>query len=196
MIYGGIDYSLNCPCVCIYDSSLGKLSHDTCQYYFQQHNVSQKEKERRDSLKLKNIHPSEQYEWLDDYHRYFGLADYFLSILIQYNVSIVAMENYSLGSHGKVFNIAECTSALKQFMMLTGIKFYTFPPTYVKRTFSGKGNADKMMMGEVYKQKYNVDISLLFDKQNCWDSPMSDVIDSHAMLYTYFNGDDNKKYGL
>ena len=121
MIYGGIDYSLNCPCLCIYDDSLGEFSHDTCEYYFQQHSVSEKEKERRLELKLKNIHPSVQYEWKDDHHRFFGLADYFLSILIQYGVSIVAMENYSLGSTGKVFNIAECTAALKQFMMLTAL---------------------------------------------------------------------------
>ena len=196
MIYGGIDYSLNCPCLCIYDDSLGEFSHDTCEYYFQQHSVSEKEKERRLELKLKNIHPSVQYEWKDDYHRFFGLADYFLSILIQYGVSIVAMENYSLGSTGKVFNIAECTAALKQFMMLTGIKFYMFPPTYVKRTFSGKGNADKEKMGIAYNEKYNINISQLFQKSDYWDSPVSDIIDSHAMLYTYFYGDDNKKYGI
>ena len=77
---------------------------------------------------------------------------------------------------------------------MTGIKFYTFPPCYVKKTFSGKGNAVKENMGMAYKQKYGVDISVLFEKDGSWDSPMSDIVDSHAMLYTYFNGLDNVKY--
>jgi Holliday junction resolvasome RuvABC endonuclease subunit len=196
MIYGGIDYSLQCPCLCVYDSSLGELSHDTCHYYFQQYKVSDKEIERRSELKLKNIHPSTQYLWKDEYHRYLGLADYFLSILLQYRVEVVAMEDYALGAKGRVFNIAECTGVLKQLMTLVGIKFYTFPPMYVKKVFSGKGNAMKEDMGNMYKTKYGVDISSLFEKDGNWDSPISDIVDSHAMLYTYFNGFDNEKYGV
>lgn len=196
MIYGGIDYSISCPSLCIYDDSLGALSHNTCKYYFQQHNVSDREVERRRDLKLDNIHPSVQYKWKDDHHRFFGLADWFLSILIQHRVEVVAMEDYALGAQGKVFNIAECTGVLKQFMMLTGIKFYTFPPCYVKKTFTGKGNALKEDMGHEYKNKYGVDVSSLFEKDEDWGSPISDIVDSHAMLYTYFNGNDNLKYGI
>lgn len=196
MIYGGIDYSISCPSLCIYDDSFGALSHSTCKYYFQQHNVSDREVERRRDLKLDNIHPSVQYKWKDDHHRFFGLADWFLSILIQHRVEVVAMEDYALGAQGKVFNIAECTGVLKQFMMLTGIKFYTFPPCYVKKTFTGKGNALKEDMGHEYKNKYGVDVSSLFEKDEDWGSPISDIVDSHAMLYTYFNGNDNLKYGI
>ena len=196
MIYGGIDYSISCPSLCIYDDSLGAFSHNTCKYYFQQHNVSDREIERRRELKLENIYPSVQYKWTDDYHRFFGLADWFLSILIQYRVEVVAMEDYALGAQGKVFNIAECTGILKQLMMLTNIKFYTFPPTYVKKTFAGKGNANKEDMGHEYKNKYGVDISSLFEKDEDWGSPISDIVDSHAMLYTYFHGNDNLKYGI
>ena len=196
MIYGGIDYSITCPSLCIYDDSLGAFSHNTCKYYFQQHNVSDREVERRRELKLENIYPSVQYKWKDDYHRFFGLADWFLSILIQYRVEVVAMEDYAFGAQGKVFNIAECTSFLKNFMMLTGIKFYTFPPCYVKKTFTGKGNALKEDMGAEYKKKYGVDVSSLLEKQDDWGSPISDIVDSHAMLYTYFNGMDNLKYGI
>lgn len=195
MIYGGIDYSISCPSLCIYDDRLGEFSHSTCKYYFQQHNVSDKERERRRELKLENIHPSVQYKWTDDYHRFFGLADWFLSILIQYRVEVVAMEDYALNAQGKVFNIAECTSFLKNFMMLTGIKFYTFPPCYVKKTFAGRGNAMKEDMGREYERKYGVNISSLFEKDDDWGSPISDIVDSHAMLYTYFNGVDNLKYG-
>lgn len=195
MIYAGIDYSISSPSICIYDDSKGKFSHETCEYYFQQHNVSDKEQERRLELKLKNIHPTRQYKWKDDYHRFFALADWSLSILIQYHVEIVAMEDYALGAQGKVFNIAECTGVLKHLMMLTGIRFYTFPPCYVKKTFTGKGNALKEDMGHEYKKKYGADISNLLEKNDNWDSPISDIVDSHAMLYTYFNGNDNEKYG-
>lgn len=194
MIYCGIDYSISCPSLCIYDDAKGEFTHKNCEYYFQQYGVSDREIERRRELKLDNIHPSVQYKWKDDYHRFFSLADWALSILIQYRVKVVAMEDYALGAQGRVFNIAECTSILKQMMMLTGIKFHTFPPCYVKKTFTGKGNATKDIMGMAYYEKYGINVSSLFEKDDNWDSPISDIVDSHAMLYTYFNGIDNKKY--
>ena len=188
MVYAGIDYSINCPCVCIYNDDDGKFNHDNCTYFFQQNNVSKKEIERRNNLNLKNIRCSNQYKWKNNYARYLALADYFISILIQYDVSVVAMEDYALNGSGKVFNIAECTYTIKNLMFLCGIKVYTYPPTYVKRIFTTKGNADKDLMCSCYTMRYNVNIPNMFECDNT-DSPVSDIIDSHAMLYAYFNGD-------
>lgn len=193
MIYAGIDYSLNCPCICVYDDTLGCLHHNTCKYYFQQYHISNKNKNKWFKLNFKNIFPSEQYKWNDNYHRFLVLADYFLSIIIQYDVSIVAIEDYSLGSQGKIFNIAECTSILKYFLMLCNIKLYAFPPTHIKKIFSGKGNANKELMGSSYKEKYDVDMSKVFETDGLWSSPISDIVDSHAAIYTYFNNNENNE---
>lgn len=192
MVYAGIDYSINCPCICIYDSDAGELNHDTSLYFFSQYGVSKKEEMRRHELDVKNIFPSVQYKWKDTYSRYLGLADYFLSLMIQYDVSVVSMEDYSLGSKGRVFNIAECTAILKNLMLMSGIRFYAFPPMYVKKIFSKKGNADKEYMITSYAMRYGVDISSIFGKTGHTESPISDIVDSHAMLYTLLNGDIEK----
>lgn len=186
MVYGGIDYSINCPCICIYDDSKGNFSHSTSEYYFYQHNVSKKEQERWETLNLENIHPVAQMEWNDNTSRYLALADFFLSILLQYDVKIVAMEDYAMGANGRVFNIAECTGYLKQMMMLVGIEFHPFAPTLVKRVFSGKGNADKEFMVKTYGMRYSQSIPDIFGKHGYFESPVSDIVDSHAMLFTYF----------
>ena len=186
MIYGGIDYSITCPCLCIYNDKDGAFSHDTCTYFFQK---SSKAKIQSKDPRLQNINPSIQYSWKNDQYRFLALADYFLSILIQYDVKVVAMEGYAMAAKGKVFDIAECTSSLKQFMALTGIEFVTFPPPYVKRIFSGKGNASKEEMCDEYLRKYGVDISSILNGK--YSSPVSDIVDSHAMLFTLFNGDKN-----
>ena len=162
MVYAGIDYSISCPAICVYDSDSGPYTHSNCVYYYCQKGVSDREKERRSLLNLSNIHHAFQYDWKDTYHQYFGTADFFMSILLQYSVEEVAMEDYALGAIGRVFDIAEATGILKNFMMLSGIKFTVFAPTTVKKVFSGKGNSNKEGMLTAYKLRYHIDISSLF----------------------------------
>jgi len=190
MVYAGIDYSLNCPAMCIYNSDDGDFSHQNCRYYFNQRNLSQKEQLLRKSWDIPNIFPNTQFD-IDDYiPRYTLLADWFISILVLEGAKIVAMEDYALGAQGKVFNIAECTYALKSLMYSIGLEVHRFPPTLVKKHFTGKGNANKDLMVENYDLKYNIDIKSILCK-NTSDSPVSDIVDSHAMLYAYF--EENKE---
>lgn len=190
MVRAGIDYSINCPCMCVWDDEEGPLSHSTCRYYFCQHGVSAKESDRRKALGLENIFPGTQMDWKTETARYLGLADWFLSIMVIEGVEEVAMEAYALGANGRVFNIAECTGTLKTMMALLGIQFTAYPPTMVKKIFSGKGNANKDVMVAAYKSKYSVGIDELLGKPGVSDSPISDIVDSHAMLYTHMNKGD------
>lgn len=190
MIYAGIDYSLNCPAMCIYNSDDGDFSHQNCRYYYNQNNISHKEQLLFKVWDIPNIYPKEQYHITEYIPRYIILADWFISILMLENVSIVAMEDYAIAAQGKVFNIAECTMILKSLMFSIGLNVYRFPPTTVKKYFCGKGNANKDLMVEAYNQKYNVDIMNILNKKSS-DSPVSDIVDSHAMLYTYFKEQEN-----
>ena len=92
MVRAGIDYSINCPCMCVWDDTEGPLSHTSCRYYFCQHGVSVKESERRRALGLENIFPGIQMEWKTETARYIGLADWFLSIMVIEGVEEEAME--------------------------------------------------------------------------------------------------------
>lgn len=186
MIYGGIDYSLNCPALCVYDDDDGDFSHSTCRYWFNQNNVSKKEEMMRKNWDVPNIFPQSQWHIEEPMERYFVLADWFISILVLEGVKIVAMEDYALGASGLVFNIAECTGTLKMLMHSIGIEVHKYPPTAVKKTFTGKGNADKDKMVEAYFDKYGVSMPDLLHRKGS-ASPVSDVVDSHAMLYHYFN---------
>ena len=68
----------------------------------------------------------------------------------------------------------------------TGIEIHKYAPTAVKKSFCGKGNAGKDLMVAAYKDKYNVSMEDLLHKTGV-GSPVSDVVDSHAMLYHHFN---------
>lgn len=186
MVYAGIDYSITCPAICVYDTETGEFNHSNCVYYYYQKGVSDREQERRNLLNLSNIHHGFQYDWKDVYHKYFAAADFFMSILLQHGVEEVAMEDYALGGIGRVFDIAEATGVLKNLMMLSGIKITVFAPTTVKKVFSGKGNAKKDLMISAYKLRYQTDIPNLFEKIGDYGSPISDIVDAHAMLFTYF----------
>lgn len=185
MVYGGIDYSLNCPALCVYDEDDGAFSHSTCRYWFNQNNVSKKEEMMRKAWDVPNIFPQTQFKIEEPMERYFVLADWFISILVLEGVKTVAMEDYALGASGLVFNIAECTGTLKTLMHSIGIEVHKYPPTAVKKTFAGKGNADKDRMVEAYAEKYGVSMADLLHRKGS-ASPVSDVVDSHAMLYHHF----------
>lgn len=190
MIYAGIDYSLNCPAMCIYNSDDGEFTHQNCRYYFNQNHLSQKEQLLRKSWDISNIYPNTQFSIEDYIPRYIVLADWFISILVLEDVKIVAMEDYALGAQGKVFNIAECTMILKQYMYMIGLEVKRYSPKLVKKYFTGNGNANKDLMVATYNSKYNVDIQKILCKTNS-DSPVSDIVDSHCMLYAYFMENKN-----
>ena len=186
MVYGGIDYSINCPALCIYDDDDGPFEHRTCRYWFNQNNISKKEELLRREWDVPNIFPQVQYKIDCPEERYFVLADWFISIMVLEDVKVVAMEDYALGASGLVFNIAECTGILKTLMHSIGIEFHKYPPTAVKKTFTGKGNADKDAMVKAYREKYDIDMMDMLHRKNT-SSPVSDVVDAHAMLYHYFS---------
>ena len=182
MIYAGIDYSITCPSICIYDS-VYPFDFEHVKFYINQYKVSLKEKKRRDTLVLKNIMLSNQEIHERNIDRFIALAEWSISVLKNNSVENVCMEDYAFGANGKVFNIAECTGCLKYKLAKEGIKFVTFAPTEVKKYFTGKGNADKEKMVDKFKELYSVSINELIGVKKD-KSPVSDIVDSFAMIYT------------
>lgn len=188
MIIAGIDYSLNCPSICIYDTLLGPLCHNTSIYYINQSNVTIKETSRRhlEASNWINVNISMHYEFKDCIGRFQALADWSSSIIVLHNVDLVILEDYAMGAKGLIFNIAEATGILKQHLYLLNKKFITVSPSKSKKSFTGKGNSNKEAMIHEYNSKYNVDIAeLLGFKKEFTSSPISDIVDSHALIHTY-----------
>lgn len=87
----------------------------------------------------------------------------------------ISIEGYALGAKGMVFNISEFTGILKYRLLKQKRKLRIYEPKSIKKYATNNGNANKEMMIEAFKERYNG-----------WDcikdfqvkSPISDISDS------------------
>ena len=106
-VYAGIDYSLTCPAVCVYNTDTGPLSFENTSVFFRS-NLARFKAFRDGNLEGCNHGP-----WKDDIDRYDDISSWAIGILKHFKVGQVYLEGYSFGSTGRVFNIAENTAILK-----------------------------------------------------------------------------------
>lgn len=171
MILCGIDYSMTSPAICVYNTNT-PLLFDNCQFYSI---CNIKNKPSR-----KNIHYTEMKEYHSDEHRFDLLSDWALEVMKVNNVSTSIIEGYSFGSKSsRIFQIGENGGVLKSKIYKSGIEIVKIPPTEVKKTFHGKGNASKELMIEALYQLESVKIG------EGSKSPIGDIVDSYAILYSY-----------
>lgn len=178
----GIDYSTTSPAIALFDETKGDIAPEKCEFAF----CFLKPTKKQDlvwSADIGNIFPATMRD-ISSHKRFFHLTNWAMSILIENGVKELAIENYSMGSTGKVFHIAENTGLLKHYCHLAGIKVFVYPPTVIKKKFSGKGNAKKDEMGSVFIEKYE-DISLRIECKDISVSPACDVVDAYAILETH-----------
>jgi len=178
LIVGGIDYSMTSPALCVYNTDSGEFKFDNCTFYF----LTQSKKYEIDT---ENIHGM-LFEYDDEMQRYDIISSYFLDRIMENEVDKVYMEDYSMGSKGRVFHIAENTGVLKYRMWSFGIPFQTIPPTVIKKFASGKGSANKERMQEVFEEQNEVKLKQLFNMTDKQWNPSSDLIDAYYIC----------KYGL
>jgi Holliday junction resolvasome RuvABC endonuclease subunit len=184
MIIAGVDYSLTCPGVCVHDTEKGPPTFDNCHHYFR---ASQKKFEM---FEQGNLHGSTHQPYSSDEERYANLAEWARDILDQHQATHIFLEGYAFSASGKVFNIAEATGQLKHELWLDDrYIFVTVPPTVVKKIFTGKGNASKEQMYDVFEAqnpKANLRLRLTPRSGKCI-SPVSDVIDAYALVKYGYN---------
>jgi len=99
----------------------------------------------------------------------------------------VAIEDYSFGSVGMVFSIAEITGFVKYKLWEMGKSPYLISPTAVKKWATGKGNAKKEAMILAFQEKTGINLmeSLPLNKQKPFTSPISDIVDSYHIACFY-----------
>ena len=190
MRIAGIDYSITCPALCIYDTE-DVFSHENLRFFVAKKALSRKEEKRVSDLGEwnRNIRLVRQADSENDTRR-FLLTAYFFSGLIRENgVEKVFMEAYAYNGKGKVFNLAEATGTLKLLLFLDSVPLVLFPPLFVKKTFTGKGNANKEKMISRYEDLMGVNLREMYGVAGDFsDSPVSDVVDAAAMVYTALHG--------
>lgn len=172
--FAGIDYSMTCPAITVYVGKPSEMTYEKCKSFFYHGKPSY-------NKSFDNVHGFIHSPWSSQQERFDNISDWAIAILKKYNVKRVCLEGYSMGSKGLVFNIAENTGLLKHKMFKEGIEFITPAPTEVKRFFSGKGNSKKEQMYETFCKETGVDLCERLSAKAS-DSPISDVVDSYAML--------------
>lgn len=172
---GGIDYSLTSPAVCTYVGEEQDFSFDKCKIYF----LSNKKK--LSNYNYKNIDGQQN---LSDFEsaeeRYDFISDWAMDILITDEIDTIALEDYSYGSTGKVFHIAENAGLLKWKLWQAELSYQVVPPTVIKKFASGKGNAKKEMMYESFITDGGRNLQEEFEiKSEKVGNPVSDIVDSY-----------------
>lgn len=182
----GIDWSMTCPCLCIYDTKK-KLEFKNCDFFFYHDH-------KKFDKSFGNIHGFKQLPFESQEERFDNLSNWAMQILNKFDVKYVTMEGYALGaSKGLVFNIAENGGLLKHKMWKQNIETQFPAPSSVKKHFTGKGNANKELMYEsleLNEQTSVIDIFQLELKPK--DSPISDVVDAYAMVKYMIQHPDSK----
>ena len=165
----GIDYSLSSPAICI---CKGQFKFKNCKIYYLT-NVKKYEGNFYNGQINGRLH----LPYTSQTQRHDQISDWALSI-IDTAIGNIFIEGYSFGSKGLVFNLAENMGALKHKLYKLNKSFEMIVPGQVKKTATGKGNADKLKMYEQFVKDTNIDLMKEFD-QTKLNNPVTDIVDSY-----------------
>lgn len=187
----GIDYSLTSPAMCV----MVEPTYDKCMFYYLTSN-------KKMVGNFGNAIGYEHKEYFSEQERYDNIAEFFLNkIPLRPSIPQVFIEDYSFGSTGRVFHIAENCGLLKYKLWEIGLKFTTFAPSAIKKFATGKGNADKQKMYDAFSAETGQNLIQFYSKTGTLGSPVTDIVDSYYIAKYGFstlnkevkNGSSNTK---
>ena len=186
----GIDYSLSSPGVCV-NTSEGEFKYEDCTFYFltntKKYDGTFKEKIAFGTTAVQYIGSPHQ-PYTNEPERYSQIADWVINIIksqpqlmigkLWEKRPIIQIEDYSFGSTGRVFHIAENLGLLKyKLKMECGWDYTLLPPSVIKKFATGKGNANKELMLDAFEKDTGTNLAQVFDTTS--KSPVSDVADAY-----------------
>lgn len=166
----GIDYSLSCPCICVME----KPDIKSVKFFYLT-NV------KKDAGVFANgvVIGVEHEEYYCEQERYDQIAEFMISKIPTNPIPKIFIEDYSFGSQGRVFHIAENTGLLKHKLWEFGFKFNVIAPTAIKKFATGKGNSDKQIMYDAFVKETEADLHKLLFSNKKLGSPTTDIVDSY-----------------
>ena len=186
----GIDYSLSSPGICI-NTSEGEFKYEDCTFYFltntKKYDATFKEKIAFGTSAVEYI-GTQHKPYTSEPERYSQIADWVIDIIksqsqlmigkLWEKKPIIQIEDYSYGSTGRVFHIAENLGLLKyKLKMECGWDYTLLPPSVVKKFATDKGNANKELMLDAFEKDTGTNLAQVFDTTSI--SPVSDVADAY-----------------
>jgi hypothetical protein len=179
MLIAGVDYSMTCPSICVFNGNLGEFSFKKCKFYY----LTDKKKyanQFHTNIKGENF---QYYE--GDYMRFDSISQWAMKYLV--GMEQICLEGYAFGAKGKVFHIAENTGVLKYKIFQTQIPLEIVQPSAVKKLATGKGNATKDEMHTSFHLETGLDLifTITPDRKDAI-SPITDIVDSYYICkYLY-----------
>jgi hypothetical protein len=185
----GIDYSLSSPGVCV-NTSEEEFRYEDCKFYYLTNT-----KKYVGTFKEKMAFGTSAVEYIGTPHRpysseperYNNIANWAIDIIKLYGDATTGMnritptiqiEDYSFGSTGRVFHIAENLGLLKYKLKIEcGWDYTLIAPSVIKKFATDKGNANKELMLGAFQEDTGVNLEVLFDTKS--KSPISDVADAY-----------------
>lgn len=191
-IFVGIDLSLTCPGVAVFDSRNSEFKLGNCKLFY----LAQKGMVRRSENVVGTIcdkfeKPEERFEFISEW------------VLSHFDEgSLVALEGYSYASAGSaIYQIGENAGLLKHKLWKRKILFQIVEPTVLKKYVTGKGNACKKDFLDQFEKddpegheeivsnfpvRVNTKVSKTGRVTGTVNSPVSDVIDAYYLAkYLY-----------
>lgn len=160
---------MTCPCITVYE--------DNDQFSFQKCQINYLTSEARFSGTTKNVTGTLFTKPDNELERYDKISNWAIDIIK--DCDKILIEDYSMGSKGRVFHIAENTAFLKYKLFTLNKNFAAYPPTSLKKYASGKGNSDKTAMFTAFFKETNINLPRWFSyKGKKIVSPISDIVDS------------------
>ena len=180
----GIDYSLSSPGVCI-NTSEEEFRYEDCKFYYLTNT-----KKYQGTFKEKMAFGTSAVEYIGTQHkpyssepeRYNNIANWAIDIIKSYTwwqeQPIIQIEDYSFGSTGRVFHIAENLGLLKYKLKIEcGWDYTLLAPSVIKKFATDKGNANKELMLGAFQEDTGVNLGLLLDSSV--KSPITDIADAY-----------------
>lgn len=193
MIYAGIDFSMNSPSICTWDSRT-ELKFSNCRFFNYANWARSKDLEGQH----KNISIVRQKSYTCNEERFRNISVWLEAVILSENVGKVSLEGYSYGSVGNTFEIGEATGVAKQTLFKHQIPFEIIEPTTSKMVWGGKGNAKKDLLYEKFVESEQVYLESLlgYDLINDprvekkletpWElKPIDDLIDSFFIMKSH-----------
>ena len=180
----GIDYSLSSPGVCV-NTSEEEFRYEDCKFYYLTNT-----KKYQGTFKEKMAFGTSAVEYIGTQHRpysseperYNNIANWAIDIIKSYTWwqehPIIQIEDYSFGSTGRVFHIAENLGLLKYKLKIEcGWDYTLLAPSVIKKFATDKGNANKELMLGAFQEDTGVNLELLLDSSV--KSPITDIADAY-----------------
>ena len=164
----GIDYSTSSPCICV------NVRNDYDFYYLTRTQKFARTIDVEFGI-MEGARLPKQFN--SRIEQYTFIANWAMDILSRYHIDHVWLEDYAFAATGRVFHIGENTGLLKYKIFRRDIPYTTVPPTTVKRSSIGKGNASKEEAILKFNQDFNIDLNEILDSTTM--NPASDIADSY-----------------